>query len=259
MGEEWVLMESVQYKNLYTNALTEVCGFLLEKREYEEVLRLCSTACEMYPFDEWQSVKMDCYIGLNRYKDAFKEYEDTAKLFFEELGITPSDKMMDQLRSMSEHISGRFQVISMIKEDLKETEEMEGPFYCSLPSFRDEYRLIRRIMERNGQSIYLMLCSLTDGKGHPLESMQKINVMSERLSEAVRHCLRRCDSYAKYSPTQFLLLLIGTSGENCKLISRRITEYFSREHKSWENYLECYVSSIAGGEEETEVHFVRQD
>ena len=30
-------------------------------------------------------------MALNRYKDAVQEYENTAKLFFEELGIRPSE------------------------------------------------------------------------------------------------------------------------------------------------------------------------
>ena len=91
-GDEWVLMESVQCKNLYTEALQQLCELLMDQKEYEEVLRIVEPACEMYPFDEWQAIKIDCYIAMNRYKDALKEYELTAKLLIEELGVTPSEK-----------------------------------------------------------------------------------------------------------------------------------------------------------------------
>ena len=58
-GDEWVLMESVRYKNMYTYALEALCSLLMEYREYDEVLKIVEPACEMYPFDEWQSVKSE--------------------------------------------------------------------------------------------------------------------------------------------------------------------------------------------------------
>lgn len=255
-GEEWVLMESLRYKSLYTDNLLCVCEYLKESKEYEEALRLCATACEIYPFDEWQSVRMECFIAMKRYKDAFKEYENTEKLFFEELGISPSEKMMEQLKSMGESVSGDPRVVSKIKENLKEEEEGAGAFYCSLPSFRDEYRFVCRIMERSGQSMYLMLCTVMDEKGYPMEDKEKLDAMSDELFSAIRYSLRRCDSFTRYSPAQFLLLLVGTNMENCSLVSGRITAAFSKKHKSWRNHLDCYAFPVADMESEASpVHF----
>jgi len=90
-----------------------------------------------------------------------------------------------------------------------------------------------------------MLCTVTDGKGHPMENKEKLAAMTDELYDAIKHCLRRGDSFTKYSPTQFLILLVGTNQENCSMIFDRISRYFAREHKSWEQYLEYYVSSIA--------------
>lgn len=244
-GEDWVLLESVQYKKKYTHALEEICDHMFKRREYETVLKLCDTASELYPFDEWQSVQVDCLMALNRYKEAIQIYEDTAKLFFEELGISPSEKMMNQFKEMSAKMSHKPQAINEIKGGLKEDDEEDGAFYCNLPSFRDGYRLVRRIIERSGQSVYLMLCSITDGKGRPMENKVKLTAMSDELYDAIKQCLRRGDSFTKYSPTQFLILLVGTNQENCGMIFDRISRCFSREHKSWEQHLEYYVSSIA--------------
>lgn len=244
-GEDWVLLESVHYKKLYTQALSAVCDYLKEHREYQTALKLCGKASEIYPFDEWQTVQIDCLMALNRYKEAIKIYEDTAKLFFEELGISPSEKMMNQFREMSSKMSLKAQDIGDIKGGLAEDEDESGAFYCPLPSFRDSYRLVRRIIERNGQSVFLMLCSITDGKGKPMENKDKLGVMSEELHNAIKICLRRGDSFTQYSPSQFLILLVGTNMENTGMIFDRIVKCFSKEHKSWKQYLEYYVSSIA--------------
>lgn len=245
-GEEWVLLESIQYKEIYSEALKELCETLMAKGEYEETLALCEPACRMYPFDEWQSVRIECFISLKCFKEALKEYEDTEKLFFEELGITPSDRLLkqfDEMGSQMNHTKPR--EIHEIKERLKEDSDRGGAYHCSLPSFRDSYRLVVRMLERNGQSAYLMLCSITDGKGHPMEKKEKLAEMAEGLQNSIQHTLRRGDFFTKYSPSQYLILLIGTNKEDCGMIFERLRKCFSREHKSWAKNLEYFVSSIA--------------
>ncbi|MDD3402348.1 MAG: BTAD domain-containing putative transcriptional regulator [Hespellia sp.] len=259
-GEDWVLLEGVRYKNQYTEILKEACGILMADGQYEETLRLCTPASQMYPFDEWQAVKIDCYIALKKYKEAMKEYEDTAKLFFEELGITPSEKMLEQFQSMSRNMNHRPQEIKGIKSTLKEGEEESGAYYCNLPSFRDNYRLLSRLIERNGQSAFLMLCSLTNGKGQPIQKKEKLELLAGELNNTIKHCLRRGDSYTKYSESQFLALLTGTDKESCRIIYDRIRRYFSKEHKVWSQYLEFYVTSIADVDtEKSRIQFDEND
>lgn len=244
-GEDWVIMNSVRYKDKYSKILRRLCAYRKEQHEYDTILELTDNAIEIYPFDEWQSLKIDALMGMNRYKEAYQLYDATSKMFFEELGITPSERMMNQFQEMSERMGRKYHAAGEIKEDLKEPEYEDGAFYCSLPSFRDNYRLVRRLIERNGQSAFLMVCSLTDGNGHPLENREKLDVMSMELHRAVKNSLRRGDSFSKYSPSQFLILLVGTSQENCDIIFRRIAGRFTQKHGSWNKYLEYYVSSIA--------------
>ena len=166
---------------------------------------------------------MEALVAMNRYKEAIQIYEDTAKFFFAELGISPSEKMMEQFKEMSERVSYKPQVLKDIRGGLKEKYEEKGAYYCSLPSFRDSYRLVTRIIERNGQSVYLMLVTLTDGKGRPLENKERLKVLSEELDRTIKCSLRKGDSYTRYSPNQFLILLVGTKQENCPQIYDRIT------------------------------------
>ncbi|MDD2978646.1 MAG: BTAD domain-containing putative transcriptional regulator [Hespellia sp.] len=259
-GEDWVLVEAVHYKNQYTQILKEVCKWQMEHGQYEETLQVCKPACELYPFDEWQTVRIECFIALKKYKEAMKEYECTAKLFFEELGINPSEKMMEQFQLMSSHMNFKPQELRNIKSNLKETEDRLGAYYCNLPSFRDNYRLMARLMERNGQSAFLMMCSLTNGKGQPLENGEKLELLSGELNNTIKNCLRRGDSYTKYSASQFLALLTGIDKESCQIIYNRITKYFCRDHKTWSQYLEFYVSSIADVErEDSKIQFDDKD
>ncbi len=251
-SEEWVIMENIRLKDLYTEAMQFVCEQLMHERDYEEALKFAENASTIYPFDEWQSVQMECYIAMNKYKEAMQIYERTATFLLEELGIHPSERMMEKFESMSQHISNRPQVIDEIQSGLKEEKKERGAFYCSLPSFRDGYRIIRRGMERNGQSVFLLVCTLTDGKGRPMEASKKLDIMSEALYQALQTSLRRSDSFTKYNQGQYLVMLMGTNQENCKIVTERIMKNFSKEHRTWMDYLNCTVSSMYDIQEEEE-------
>ena len=243
-GDDWVMIESLRYKDMYFDAVSQVIEYLMSQREYAEVLKIVDPVCEMYPFDEWQSVKIDCYIAMNLYKEALKEYENTAKMLVEELGVSPSEKMIRQFREMSEHISNRPQNIREIKAGLQENEIENGAFFCTVPGFRDVYRSVRRGMERSGQSVFLLVCTLTDSQGHPLENSKKLDEMSEGLFYAIKSSLRRTDSFTKYNASQYLVLLMGTNEENCQIVIDRIMRSYGSLHKSWVNHLSCGVSSL---------------
>ena len=72
---------------------------------------------------------------------------------------------------------------------------------------RDNYRLVRRLIERNGQSAFLMVCSLTDGNGHPMENREKLDVMSMELLPGGKEAFA-AEIPFQYSPSQFLILLV---------------------------------------------------
>lgn len=243
-GDEWVVVEAMHCKKLYSNALQQLCEALMDQKEYEQALQLLETACELYPFDEWQSIQIDCYIAMNQYKEAMRVYDQTARMLVEELGIGPSPKMLQQFKNMSGHISYKPQVLDEIKQEFKQDVLQKGALFCTVPGFRDVCRAARRGMERSGQSIFLMLCTLVDTKGHPMKASDKLEEMAAELHIVLRNTLRKSDSFTKYSQSQFLVMLVGTNEENCQIVIDRIEKRFTETHKSWAHHLDYNVSSL---------------
>ena len=243
-GDEWVIVEAMQCKKLYTNALQRVCSKLMEQKEYSQVIKLVEPACQTYPFDEWQSIQIDCYIAMNQYKEAMKVYEKTVRMLVEELGIGPSPRMLEQFKSMSGHISYKPQALDEIKQEFKQDVLQKGALFCTVPGFRDVCRAARRGMERTGQSIFLLLCTLTDLKGQPMKASDKLDEMADELHVVLRNILRKSDSFTKYSQSQFLVMLVGTNEENCQIVIDRIEKQFTEKHKSWAHHLDYSISSL---------------
>ena len=69
-GENWAAVANIHYRDLYFEALEELCTILKEKRYYETIYQLTTTAAGMYPFEEWQLWRIDSLIAMNRYQDA---------------------------------------------------------------------------------------------------------------------------------------------------------------------------------------------
>lgn len=244
---EWVATEASKYKTLYKRCMKALCQLLKTRREYQLLYQVAAEAVELYPHDEWQIWQIDSLIAQNQMKEATRLYEETADAMFREKGVAPSRRMMERLAQMSSEIPNRVEMLKEIQGELTENEEVRGAFYCSYPSFTENYRYMKRVISRTGQQAYLMLCTITDGKGYPLEKGERLERFSEELGVAIRGALRKGDLYTRYSNNQYLVLLLDTSQEDCRIVIERINKTF--ENPNRKNYLKYNVSSLCEGED----------
>lgn len=244
IGEDWVTVRNIHYRDLYFSCLTELCDWLKEEERYEEIYQLTTIAAEIYPFEEWQIYRIDSLIAMARYKEAMEVYEKTSKMFFDELSLPPSPEMLKRFRLMSERISQSAGAIEDIKNRLVEREKAGGAYYCTFPSFVDIYHVISRMMERNGVSVYIMLCTLRAERvgANPQEREKEVSLL---LKEAIRKTLRRGDFYTKYNEKQYLIMLSGINQENCGKVSGRINDTFRELLKRNDYKVDYYVASVA--------------
>ncbi len=244
IGEDWVTVRNIHYRDLYFSCLRELCDYLKAEEQYEEIYQLTTTAAEIYPFEDWQIYRIDSLIAMARYKEAMEVYEKTAKMFFDELSLPPSKEMMKRFQFMSERISQSAGAIEDIKNKLMEREKTGGAYYCTFPSFVDIYHVISRMMERNGVSVYIMLCTLRIERVSA-NSQEREREVSLLLKEAIRKTLRRGDFYTKYNEKQYLIMLSGINQENCGKVSGRINSNFRELMKRNDYKVDYYVASVA--------------
>ena len=86
--------------------------------------------------------------------------------------------------------------------------------------------MMGRVMERSGQSVHLMLCTIVDSKGNTMRDGSMLDGLSERLGEAIRVSVRRSDAISRYGKGQYLVLLMNTTLENCRILQKRINYHF---------------------------------
>ena len=230
--ENWVILESIRLKESYDELVRFLGDFYREKQDYESLCQLYTQAARIYPESGWQIQLIDALILKKQMKEAYELYDKTARYYLDELEVPLPDELVqcyariyEELKVVSEDI-GDIQA-DILKRDaaLKSGEDIEphsGSYYCAYASFIDVYHVLRRNMSRRGSSIFMMLCTLVDYEGKPIQNPEKLNARSEALKQALYEGLRQGDVFTKYSSSQYLLLLIGTKKEDCSIIYQRL-------------------------------------
>ncbi|MCI7262124.1 MAG: hypothetical protein MR562_02770 [Clostridiaceae bacterium] len=226
-NELWVVEENQLLASVYEALIRELGDYLEKKRELSEALRMYQKAAKLFPSNEWQLKVIDCLLALKRYPEAQRVYQETVRFYCEEMGLPPGEELLGRLRQIEEQMiqpTGSFKTIQAQVRD----KESGGAYYCLFPSFIDSCRIVARMAERSGQSVFLMLLSLDENGGKNTADPERLAFQMEQLKEAIRAALRRGDLYTRYSRNQYLIILIGTEHENCQKAFQRIQDEWKK-------------------------------
>ena len=242
-GVIWAAREARRYRETFCECMERATQLLRLQQDYFQMEELGTYAAKVDPLADWEPVTMEALASMGRYEEARRLYEDTVAYYFNEQGLRPSKKLMAQFERLGEEMMHRYAVLDQIQEDLSgKNDDHPGGYLCSYPVFQGIYRMIERIMERGGQSVYLMLCTVVDGKGNPMKAGSMLEELSKRMGDAVRRSIRRGDAMTQYGKGQYLVLLVNTTRENCGVIQKRINYHFivGRQRSS----IQYYVNSV---------------
>lgn len=180
---------------------------------------------------------------MGRHEDARRFYDDTVDIYFREQGLKPSPQMMKLFHRLGTQIEHRHGALDEIQLKLTdESNDAPGGYLCPYPVFQGIYRMVERMMERSGQSIYLMMCMVVDKSGQTIRDREILEGLTERLEDAVLCSLRRSDAVSRYGSGQYLVLLVNTALESCSIIQDRINERFL---SGWQQTgVQYYVNSV---------------
>ncbi|MGI5984524.1 MAG: SARP family transcriptional regulator [Clostridiales bacterium] len=229
-GDIWAMSITAYYRFLYMDLVHSVLAALIERDMYEDVISVAGKALSIDPYDESLYVNLIlALINTNQAQAARTRYEKMMKLFYSELGVTPSKELQALYKKLLESDNGVETDLDVIKSQMKEMDGAKGAFFCEYAFFKDVYRLEARSAAREGGCVHICLISISGKDGRP--PAQKVrNEAMRKLSECIRKSLRRGDVYSRYSISQFVILLPLTSYENGKAVLERIKHRFRRDY-----------------------------
>lgn len=242
-GAIWVAQEAKRYREIFCTCVEEAVNLLREHQDYFQMEALGIYAAGINPLADWEIVTMEALESMGRYEDARKLYDDTVEYYLQEQGLRPSKKLLEHLDRLGMQMEHHHEVLDAIQAKLSQENGNEtGGYLCPYPVFRGIYHMVERLMERGGQSVFLMLCTVVDGKGNPMKDGPMLEELSQRMCESIRLAVRRGDVLSKYGRGQYLVLLINITRENCKIVQKRINYRFIVGHQR--TGIQYYVNSV---------------
>ncbi len=239
----WAAREARRYKELFCRCVELAAAELSARQDYFQLEDLGLLAARIDPLADWEVLTMEALVSLGRYDEARQLYDDTVQLYLNEQGLRPSKKMMEQFDRLGSGLKHEHAALDVIQSDLSgANDRFQGGYLCGYPVFVGIYRMIERMLERGGQSVYLMLCTCIDGKGNPITEGPQYDELIKRMGDAVRRSVRRGDAMTQYGKSQYLVLLINTTHEDCRIIQKRINDRFIIGRQR--SRIQYYVNSV---------------
>lgn len=223
----WAVHEGRKLRDHFRVAVDEAAEILRENKDYKDLMKLGEYASKVDSFADWEVLIVEGMAGLGRYDEAEKFCDDTVQAYVDEYGQRDSTYIRELYNRLNSHLMHRYEDIDEIQDKLLEpADKVRGGYFCPYPVFQGVYRITQRTMDRQADKIFLMLCTIVDSKGNPMKEGAKLEELSDRLMEAIVRSVRHSDTVTKYGKSQFLVLLMNTTRENCPIVEKRINKNF---------------------------------
>ena len=225
----WVVQESREFREYFQECVEETAVLLRDKKDFKEMKRLGDMAVKVDPYSEWERICVEALSSMGRYEEAQQLCDETVTEYIREFGQSSTAYTRELVSRLTEALVHQHESVDEIQNKLIEEEENKskrGGYYCAYPAFQEIYRVLARTMDRNEDRIFLMLCTIVDGKGNPMREGEKLNDLSARLKDSIVMSVRHSDTVAKYGMGQYLVLLVNTSEANTQIVQDRISRNF---------------------------------
>lgn len=228
--ESWVVPLNTYYRSVYSKAVRIAIELLGEAGKLHDIIAICSKATTINPYDEFVRYShIKALAELGDQEGAKRQYETVTHLMMNKFGISPSKELMELYETAIKTKKNIQSDIDVVISDLLEQRPVAGAFFCEYQIFKHLYQLEIRDAQRTGASINICLLTVCGSDGE-LPSQNPLNKAMQRLQDCISRSLRGSDIFARYSVSQFVILLSNTNEQTGTLIMKRIEKAFRHEN-----------------------------
>ena len=245
LNSAWALGEAAKYQELYIRLVEDASDILLQEGSGDGALAICRRAVTLCPDSEALRVRyISILLDLRNYPEASVAYDAAMRQLPQKEGWQPSAEMLALRRRMRGGADMAGEIVAAIKQTGPLLDGRQGAYYCSFSCFVDCFNFSRRIAARSGKDIYVILVTITDSLGTPLELDDNLDRAAAAVQNAIFSSLKNSDLFTRYSPSQFLVMLEDITSDNCEMVAQRIRGRF--EEASQASGVQLATSLVAG-------------
>lgn len=249
-GEYWIASMSAYYHSLYITSVKQAAALLEKMKRDSDTIRICTEALLVDALDETvYGYLIRALVHMGDYKTALERYKTAAAHLYESLGVSPSEELRATYEEILKQTHTEEKNIGVIHNEL-EDDELEGAFLCEYGVFKKTYHLEKRRSERLGISVYLVLLTVEPIASYNPESQAYLNVINEGMEQVeavLLSSLRSGDVIARYSGSQYIIMLPTCQYESAKMVMERVNAAFERSFRKRKVRLQYSLDEMGTG------------
>ena len=223
-SEPWVEGVSVRLHGQYRTAMLSLLELCKKWGETDRIITLCTRALELDPYEERLYLEEIVALEtLGRHGEAQDLARRGNAMGCLHHAIEPgrAGSAYRQMRQADRNMESE---VSKLMAALPDTENT-GAILCDFETFKEIYRVQRGVQVRYSLPVFLAIVTIAPGQNaEPAET----EAMMEQLGDLIHTSLRQCDVAARYTDTQYVLMISGSAVETGSSPLERIKASFYR-------------------------------
>lgn len=212
-GDEFLFfLDGITDEEVITAKVRELLDAFEKKKQEVEVLKkaelsvgISISGTDGREFDElYRRADKALYLVKQNHGPNYGFYQKSGILRTQEESRSDLDKIMDAI---------------------KNRESYQGVFQVDYDEFNHVYDFVRNMSERNKKETQLLLFTLFSSNGSEVR-LERMEAAMQCMEQAICKSLRGVDVGARYSSSQFLVVLLGTERENVRVVTERIVQNY---------------------------------
>ena len=216
---DWVLPVRNYYRRLFTETFLSYVSLLKVVEDLPAIGVACEQALQVEPLEEAVHLQfIDFLLRTGKVKAAQGQYNYASSLFYREMGVKPSRDMLEAYRRIT--MQAEFSDYGFDQNQLSQYRSY-GSFLCEPELFRFICNSEKQRLESTGAHMFIA--------GLQLKETSVSDAQESILSDILRETLRQGDTFCRWRPGEFLLLLPVADEERVEKIVKRIGERYERQ------------------------------
>jgi len=201
-GEHWIVKRAVKYRDMYVIDVFEYAAILKEENRYDEIEKVVTHAIEL--------------VGENDLLNAeLKRAKNSGESVSEFDGY---DEMVSQAFKMETEVE-------ILQKSMETEDFVTCALVCDFETFKEVYRMQRRLLARTGETMYLSMVTLGYPSNRKPDALKHEKIMSLFI-ETIKRSLRCGDSICRYSDDTIAVMYPTGSYEDARKIVERLRRVF---------------------------------
>lgn len=224
----WAMVLQSYYHKMYIWAVKSLIKHYKQQNDYKKIESLCDKAVTIELHDEQLYCdQIRAKLRLDKPVEALYSFKAARKKMEKQLG-KGNAKLLNNVHRELDAINNGDDVsnIRKIQNEIAEA-ETNGVFFCDYQLFKEVCNLELRKSKRSDELHNLALLTIQLEKGVPEDTLKVRREKSMYgLEHTIRDCLRSGDVAAKYSDSQYILLLSQCTKDEARSVVNRVLESF---------------------------------